>query len=186
MRRLSILVILIIFIMSCGAEKPVVNRQYKDADGNFEMTGQQILSGFYHPNYSSWFVEEYESYTPKPEVITELKKLLKGVKIEVFFGSWCGDSRYHVPHFMKILHEAGVNKAYYKLYAVNRKKESFYGEEQGRHILYVPTFIFINNKNVTGEPAEINRIIESPVEDTLEEDMLKILKGENYIPNYYF
>ncbi len=172
--------------MSCGTEKPVVNRQYKDSDGNFEMTGQQIRSAFYHSNYSAWFTEEYESYKPKPEVVSELKKLLKGVKIEVFFGSWCGDSRREVPHFLKILDEAQMSKAYYKMYAVNRKKESFYGEEQGRHILYVPTFIFLNNRNVSGENIEINRIIESPVGDTLEEDMLKILKGENYIPNYYF
>ncbi len=173
--------------MSCGAEKPIVNRQYKDTEGQFEMTGQQIRSAFYHPNYSTWFVEEYESYTPKPESIAELKKLLKGIKINIFFGSWCSDSQTQLPRFLKILDEAGLNKAYYNMYAVNRKKESFYGEEQGSHILYVPTFIFLNNKNVVGETTEINRIIETPVNDTLEEDMVQILKGEvEYIPNYYF
>ncbi len=172
--------------MGCGAEKPVVNRQFVDSDGNKEMIGQQVRSAFLHSNYSHWFLEEYDSYTPNPEKIKELRKLLKGIKIEIFFGSWCSDSRTHLPHFLKILDEAGMNKTYYKMYAVSHKKESFYGEEQGRHILYVPTFIFYNNKNVTGQNLEINRIIESPVGDTLEEDMVQILSGQEYTPNYYF
>ncbi len=186
MQKTWIFTLVILLFMGCGAEKSVVNRQFKDKEGRNEMIGEQVRSAFNHPNYSEWFNSEYDAYSPNPEAIEKLTKLLKGVKVKIFFGSWCSDSRTYLPQFLKILDEARFNDAYYHMYAVNRKKESFYGEEQGCHLLYVPTFIFYNNKNVTGENIEINRIIESPVGNSLEEDMVKILSGETYVPNYYY
>ena len=50
-------------------------------------------------------------------------------------------------------------------------------EEIGLNIHHVPTVILYNNGN------EIGRIIEYPVQ-SLEEDMVAILNGTNYTPNY--
>ena len=181
------LLIISFFLQSCYSEKPIVNRQYKDDAQKYHMTGQQIRSAFLHDNYANWFQEEYDAYNPDPTAIAELKKLMKGIKIQIFYGTWCSDSRREVPRFLKILDEVGVHPNYCEMYAVNKKKESFYGEEQGHNILYVPTFIFYNHKNILDASTEINRIIETPVNETLEEDMLKILKQEEvYTPNYYF
>ena len=50
--------------------------------------------------------------------------------------------------------------------------------ENGLNITNVPTFIFYE------KGVEINRIVESPIK-SLEEDMLEILTGSSYKPNYF-
>ena len=57
--------------------------------------------------------------------------------------------------------------------ALNRKKQSPNGEINNMAITNTPTFIFYKN----GE--ELNRIVETPVE-SLEKDLVKILKGQAY------
>jgi hypothetical protein len=56
-------------------------------------------------------------------------------------------------------------------------KKSPAGEEKGLGIFRVPVFIFYKNGK------EMNRINEYPA-SSLEKDVLIILKGENYTPNY--
>jgi len=63
----------------------------------------------------------------------------------MFMGTWCGDTRYEVPKFFKLLDEVEFNKDNLKNIAVNRGKKApgELDEEYGIH--RVPTIIFLKD-----------------------------------------
>lgn len=132
--------------------------------------------------YSTWFSKNYADYMPSTEIISQLKSLdFKDYSIMIFLGTWCGDSHREVPRFVKVLDEIGFSQSAVTMVALSNVdsvyKQSPTHEEQGRHIYRVPTFI------VSKKGEEVNRIIEFPVL-TLEQDLLAILRGDDYTPNY--
>lgn len=188
MKKLAVLYIVILLLFTGCAQKIIVNRYTKTDDGSLMMVGRQDRSAFKHESFYIWYKKEYDSYKPDAKIVEKLTGEIDDYEIEIFLGSWCGDSKREVPRFLKILDEAQFPEKQLKIYAVTRKKESFYGEEQGKNIIRVPTFIFYEKGkrySKTGK-REINRIIESPVDKKLENDMLKIIMKKSYIPNYYF
>ena len=132
--------------------------------------------------YKTWYSKNYDGYTTNQAVKLQFTPgLLKNISVEVFFGSWCGDSKREVPHFVKLLDEIGFNKQKLKLIGLGGSdslyKQSPQGEEKGKGIFRVPVFIIYKNGK------EIGRINEYPV-NSLERDLLAILKNEPYSPNY--
>ena len=119
--------------------------------------------------YKSWFDSTYQVYSLNTVMVDSLKALFNGVEIELFYGTWCSDSRREVPAFYKILNElAGIDFSI-ESYALNRDKVEPDGAQEGHDIEFVPTII-LNRGGV-----EQGRIIEVP-ERSLEEDMVRILK----------
>lgn len=144
--------------------------------------GQITVDTLYKPEFEKWYSPGYNSYTVNASVIAAFyPTLLKGITIDVFFGSWCGDSKRELPHFIKVLDEIKFDKSKLRIIATGSGdslyKQSPNGEEKGKGIFRVPTFIVYKNGN------EINRINEYPVL-SLERDLLAILKETNYTPNY--
>lgn len=133
------------------------------------------------PPYNKWFDSIYAAYDPSPVVISNInKQQLKDIRIEIFFGTWCGDSRREVPKFLKIMDQLGVAASKISLIATGSDslyKQSPQHEEAGKGIFRVPVFIIYRNG------AEINRINEFPV-TSLENDMAAILADQSYSPNY--
>jgi thiol-disulfide isomerase/thioredoxin len=132
--------------------------------------------------FAVWFNANYDSYTPSSAVLTELQKLhTKDLEIKIFFGTWCGDSKREVPRFLKLLSAISFPQNRIKMIALGGSdslvKQSPGREEDGLGIFRVPTFIIYKNGK------EINRINEFPVY-SLEKDLLSILAGKNYLPNY--
>lgn len=132
--------------------------------------------------YDTWYKKNYAAYTTNPAVKETLKAMLqKGIKVEAYFGSWCGDSKRELPRFIKVLDETGFDKNNLRIIATGGSdslyKQSPKGEEKGKGIFRVPVFIVYRNG------AEIGRINEFPAE-TMERDLLTILKNEPYTPNY--
>jgi len=132
--------------------------------------------------YATWYNPNYESYIPTNEIIGELKNLRpEKFTLKIVFGSWCGDSRRELPRMMKVLNAIGFPEKNIQLIGVYDSmavyKQAPKREEQGLNIYRVPTFI-VYKKN-----EEIGRIVEYPVE-SLERDLLKILRGQPYLPNY--
>ena len=128
-----------------------------------------------------WYSRNYEDYIPDDAVIEKLKKLpVKDFTFDVYFGSWCGDSRRDVPRFFKIMDRMGVPAANIKLIAVglnDQYKQAPDGETRNRGIYRVATFV------VSRQGKEINRITEHAV-TTLEQDLLAMLTTSNYVSNY--
>ncbi|GAB2822502.1 tetratricopeptide repeat protein [Ferruginibacter profundus] len=144
--------------------------------------GKITRDSLLQPPYNKWFSKGYNLYNIN--TATKNKLLLqstKGISIEIFFGTWCGDSKREVPRFIKILDDIKFNTANAKIICVGGSdslyKQSPQGEEKGKGIFRVPVFIVYKNG------IEINRINESPAL-SLEKDLLSILTGEVYTPNY--
>jgi thiol-disulfide isomerase/thioredoxin len=132
--------------------------------------------------YNKWFEKEYNSYETGKDVLADLKKVnWVGFSIQIFLGTWCGDSHREVPRFLKVLDQIGFPADKVEIIAVNTgegvHKQSPAGEEKGKYIFKVPTFI------VYKDGAEINRIVEYPVE-SLERDLIAIVSASLYLPNY--
>lgn len=132
--------------------------------------------------YATWFDKNYEEYEPNPDVVASLRKIpMRQIKITIFFGSWCGDSKREVPRFLKLLDAISFPSDNFTLIAVTNEdssmKQSPTGEERDLDIYRVPTFI------VSQKDKETNRIVEYPVL-SLERDLLQILTGTAYQPNY--
>ncbi len=116
-------------------------------------------------NYS-WFSKNYLAYTPKKSIIRKLKKQ-KPISILIILGTWCSDSKTHVPVMLKVCEDAGIDQIV--MIGVNRKKESNKVNIGSYQVTYVPLIIVYRNNE------EIGRIIETP-KKSVEEDLLKIIR----------
>ena len=151
-------------------------------------TKQDILYGMIQKEelqkspYSEWFNTGYDNYQPDAALSDKIKKLIsKDVSLQVFLGTWCGDSRREVPRLLKLLDVVGFPQKNLQIIALgggdSLLKQSPQHEEAGKAIFRVPTIIVYKNN------IEINRINEFPVL-SLEADLYAILSRQSYTPNY--
>ncbi len=159
---------------------PFVSAQTNSSQESI-LLGHRPIAVLQAPAYKSWYEQSYQSYIGDTASIAQLRPLLRKKRIDVFLGSWCGDSRREVPRLLHILHDAGMDTASVHLIFVDnnreRYKQSPQHEERGLNIHHVPTII------VYAPDKELGRIVEAP-EISLEKDLLAILKKENYLPRY--
>ncbi len=148
-----------------------------DASGN--LVGIVHKQDFLSKPFGTWFQPKYDTYKVSNEEATKLKKLLKGVKIKAFMGTWCGDSRRETPKLYKLLDKSDFNYKNLEFIALNRQKKTPKNLQQGYNIHHVPTFIFYK------KGKEIGRFIEYAVGRTITKDFIKILsEDETYTPPY--
>jgi len=139
---------------------PLVSAHGQTAE---EITKEKILT-----SAPAW-QEKYDQYDPQAEMVDALKtKLGPNMKVDVYLGLWCPDSRNNVPPFLKILDRVGtgVPVRYYNVPRKASRDVKFYVEEM--NVERVPTFIFYR------DGKEIGRIIENPKTGMLE-DLMDIL-----------
>ncbi len=134
------------------------------------------------PAFDTWFSQGYDNYLPDPVVKDKLKKLVtKDISIQLFLGTWCGDSRREVPRMLKLLDDLDFPGKNLQLIALGGGdsliKQSPQHEESGKGIFRVPAIIVYRNG------IELNRINEFPV-TSLEDDLYAILNRQPYSPNY--
>jgi len=162
------------------ATATTLNAEFIAKDGSQKLLGPVNSTGLSKDPYSEWF-SKGEKYKADQTVLDALNSSLEDYSITAFFGTWCGDSKKHVPSFYKVLEGADFDMTKLQVIAVDNVrtayKKSPSGEEKGLNIHRVPTFIFYK------EGQEVGRIVESPKE-TLEKDMLKITSTADYTENY--
>lgn len=164
--------ILCLFIMKANAQ--TLNKKMEDPNRHKEVminvctregiTTFDEFKASYEPNYASYKVDS--------TVLKDLEKNLKGKKVTIVLGTWCGDSKYQVPNFLKIADALHMSDKDITFIAVDGSKHAENGLIDQLKIERVPTFIFTDKKG-----TEIGRITESPKE-SLEKDMLKIISTE--------
>ncbi|WP_169315736.1 thioredoxin family protein [Haliscomenobacter hydrossis] len=147
-----------------------------------KLLGPVKASDFQQAPYAQWYNPGHQNYTPNPAIEAQLKQQnTASISIKIVFGSWCGDSKRELPRMMKLLNKINFPAQKITLIGVDNAdstyKQSPGREDRGLHVFRVPTFIVYENG------VEINRINESPVE-SLERDLLKILRKETYAPNF--
>ena len=176
MIRQSIYFLSLLILVSCKTEMEM-NKSvpYKET---VILLGPANKKGFQQEPFNSWFNTNYNDYKVDNSAISELQFVTKDIEIVTFMGTWCDDSIRETPAFLKILDSIGFKKKNHKIYAVSREKTTPEQAEKDLNITNVPTFIFYK------DGQEINRIVEYPIE-SLEKDMLNILKGNDYKHAYY-
>lgn len=144
------------------------------------LCGPISLADLQQEPFAEWFSENYNvelNLGAKQKWV----KRLKDVNVDIYLGSWCGDSRKWVPRFVKLWDELDLDRSQLNFIALynleGKQKQGPNGEEIGKKIFRVPTFIFER------EEQEIGRIVEFPA-STLETDLAHIAFGYPSAPRY--
>lgn len=130
----------------------------------------------------AWYAPSIENYRPNEAEVKKLAKALKkhNYNIDVYFGTWCHDSRRVVPKFVNLLEKTGFDFSHVNFVSVNGRKEipNVSPEMAAQlNVHRVPTIIFYEN----GKEAE--RFVERAREN-LVQDLIKIASGAEYIDSY--
>jgi thiol-disulfide isomerase/thioredoxin len=180
--RTTLILLVSILLSNCGETKKSTTKKeveitIPDSLKSSTLEGEEILVGTISLEqlnlFSPWYATEYDFYKVNSEAAEELKPLVKDISITLLMGTWCEDSQREVSPMIKILEAAGYPVSSIEIIAVSEDKDTPDGIEKPFDLFNVPTLIFTKN----GE--EINRIVEFPIQ-TLEQDMLEILKGNDY------
>lgn len=172
--------ILLIFYLGMSmltlAQEP---QQYQNKRDETHLCGPIKINDLQAGLYREWFDENYAALTLAGT--SKWKKKLKGKEVDIYLGTWCGDSKKWVPQFIKLWDELGLDRDQLNIIALydgsEKYKQGPNKEELGKDIHRVPTFIFKN------DGKEYARIVESPSND-METDLAQIALGYPSTPNY--
>jgi thiol-disulfide isomerase/thioredoxin len=118
-----------------------------------------------------WVQAEVEA-KPDPDVAAALSAVPAGAEVEVFLGTWCGDSRREVSRFWKAIDTTGGAAPFLIHYvAVDHAKKEPAAEIAKEDVRYLPTFI------VHRDGKEVGRIVETSP-NGIEADLLALLTGK--------
>ncbi len=178
MKTISFLVLFFISLTTFAQN----STQYTDNNGQTHLCGPFNISDLESDStYSTWFNKYYNDYKIPEGINTEWNTKLKDYEVEIYLGTWCGDSKYWVSRFVKLWDDLGLNREQLTFTALYDTEDQYKvgpnHEEQGKYIHRVPTFIFKKD----GE--EKARIVESPV-NNLHTDLAQIALEFPSKPNY--
>ena len=120
-----------------------------------------------------WFKQPYQDYNPDSHALDSLNLLKNHVRIVVFGGSWCSDTKSLLPKFYKTVEMAKIPAENIILIGVDPYKHSRDGRSWQHRIKRVPTFILYY------DGKEIGRVVES-VNRSIETDMLNVYHKAGY------
>jgi thiol-disulfide isomerase/thioredoxin len=118
----------------------------------------------------SWFEDAKQEYVPDDNVVKALMPYSRELHFVVVMGTWCSDSRKHVPAFFMLMDALHIGDKHIELIGLDREKRSDKVDVAPLRIEYVPTFI------VFYKGKEVGRIVEAP-KVSLEKDLLQMLQG---------
>lgn len=140
------------------------------------VTEAQLRTG----EFAEWFSQTDPDFE-LPTTIPEWANALTDSKVDIYLGTWCGDSKRWVPRFVNYWKAIGLNPDQLNFVALYNGTEKYKqgpnGEEKGKCIHRVPTFIF------SREGEEFARVVEHPVTD-LQTDLAQIAMGYPPRPAY--
>ena len=152
---------------------------YTDEDGHKQLWGPLTAAELWQAPFEKW-QEEYNAYSPTLPPV-DLKAGLMGLQVDLYLGTWCGDSQAWVPRFLKLWAQLGLPEAQIRLIGLHQADDKYKQgpaqEEKGLNIHRVPTFIFKRNGQ------EVGRIVERPL-NSLELDLAQLALGVPSKPRY--
>ncbi|MCS7085406.1 MAG: hypothetical protein RMM53_06170 [Bacteroidia bacterium] len=116
-----------------------------------------------------WKSKIASRYRPRPEIRDRLKALRDSTDVLLFMGTWCSDSRKHVPRFMLLYPDLPIRR--FEIVGVDTTKKDANGLWKKWGVDSVPTFVFTDVYGV-----ELGRIKVKPRKQRLEEAVLRILE----------
>lgn len=147
-----------------------------------KLLGRCTMQQLNQEPFAEWFRSGYEEYAPRADFLEALRHVgTDDVRVSIFFGTWCGDSRREVPRWLKLFDAMGFPQDRVELVAVDdtdeANKQSPAGEERGFEVYRLPTVV------VKRGGTEIARVVEYPAL-SIERDLLEILESRPYEPNF--
>jgi hypothetical protein len=116
----------------------------------------------------TWKKKIAPRYRPLPEVRNRLKALRDSADVTIFLGTWCSDSRRHVPRFMALYPDLPIRKM--QIVGVDTSKKDAGQLWKKWNVDSVPTFIFTDVRGV-----ELGRIKVKPRKERIEQAVERIL-----------
>ena len=165
--KIGIYLCLSILLINCASEKALKSEKITK-DGIEILYGEISIDQLFY-DFPEW-KNIFDSYQINHSILDSLYNLSTNLlEVDVFLGTWCGDSKREVPRFLKIISETNlIPRDKIRLFAVDRNKKLKNGLALKNDIQRVSTIIFKRDSK------EIGRIIEYP-EISLESDIVKIL-----------
>lgn len=121
--------------------------------------------------FSPDWVEAEVTSQPEDAGTRALASVEPGAEVEIFLGTWCGDSRREVPRLWKALDQLGSTPFRLRYVAVDRGKKEPAGSIAESGVLYLPTLIVKRNGQ------EVGRIVETSPHG-VESDLADLLSGK--------
>lgn len=115
--------------------------------------------------------EAREASEPNAEAAKKLAKVATGATVEVYFGTWCGDSRRELPRLWKAMTLAGATVPFTLRTVAMPRDKSHRRYPEGVTVTQLPTFIVKRNGK------EVGRVVETSP-GGIESDLLALLNGE--------
>jgi hypothetical protein len=156
LQRLCVLIVLIFIRLGVSAQQYTISKDPKDSTV-FVFKG--ILSDSILQNEPSfkWYKTGMDGYTPSQDNISLLQQADSSLNFIVFGGTWCDDTQFILPRFMKWLHAASFPPGSLTLLGVDRDKKTTGNLSAAFQITRVPTIIVFKNGNETGRIVEYGK-----------------------------
>ena len=180
MKKSLLFSFIIILLLGCNYTNKEEKNEIHDGDEYVDLIGEFKRAELEkHIFLKDSFKLNYNNYKVDQIIIDNIKRLLKrDVSVKIIMGTWCDDSRLLVPQFLKVMDKIKFNKRKITFIGLDTEKKSPNKHHEIYEIINVPTFIFYRKEK------EINRIVEITIE-SLEKDILKILRNAGYENAYY-
>lgn len=184
MKRLLFIVLIFIFSTICMYSQSLT--WVKDEEKNYEIpvgycTWQDLEKGTFYANMQNY----YNNYKLDTEVVGKIADLIQSnsypIRVNIYFGAWCGDSQEHLPAFFKLVTMLKENYGIeipYQLVACDREKKTNIEDiDNHSHITieFVPTLVIFHNTD--NGWTELGKIVETP-EISVETDIMNILMNK--------
>lgn len=157
----------------------ITSQSFTNKSGKKHLWGVVTADHFKEEPFQEWFQKNQAEYTSA--LTKKDAKQLKNTKVKVFIGTWCGDTKFLFPKFMKTWEKMGLSEDQLEVVALHVEDEKYKQgpnkETDNYNIHKVPTFVFERD----GE--EIGRIVERTVFD-LDTDIMLIAEGKPYKNHY--
>ncbi len=157
----------------------IIGQSFVTKNGDKHLWGVVTTDHFKEEPYKEWYIKSQDKYT---STLTKNDgKNLSGIKVKAFLGTWCGDTKYLLPKFIKGWKSMGLDEDQIEFIALHVEDEKYKQgpnkETESYAIHKVPTFIFEKNG------GEVGRIVERTVFD-LDTDLKLIAEGKPYKHRY--
>jgi tetratricopeptide (TPR) repeat protein len=157
----------------------VFGQSYEDKKGNTQLWGSVTINDLENLPNANWYSKNYNDY--ESHLSSKDAAMLNDLKVTVFLGTWCGDTKLLLPKFIKTWHQMGIDEKNITLIAVHSEEDKYKqgpdGETIGLNIHRVPTFVFEK------DGKEIGRIVERSIYN-LDADIMQIALGNPYEERY--
>jgi thiol-disulfide isomerase/thioredoxin len=135
---------------------------------------KQYLTGYYSydefKKQAKWETFVDEKYEPNEKYVDSLAtvKLQDSLRVKLFLGTYCHDSKKWVPRFYKVKHLLPVSEV--EIISVDTTKKDERGYWKDVKLEKIPTFVFYGT-----DGKEVGRIVEKP-KGGLEKQLYRVLK----------